>query len=103
MTAAAGGSVIALSRVQGGWRDRLRRYQVIIGGEQVASIRRGERLDLPVTPGRRTVSLKISWAGSPQLAVDLAPGEVVTLECAPGNLPPFGPGAGAYIGLRRTQ
>ena len=102
MTATDGGSVIALSRVQGGWRDRLRRYQVIVDGEQVASIKHGERLDLPVAPGRHTVSLKISWAGSPPLEVDVAPGEVVTLECAPGNVPPFGPGADAYIELRRT-
>lgn len=97
-----GGGVIALSRVPGGWRDRLRRYQVIIDGEPVASIKRGERLDLDVTAGQHTVFLRISWARSPRLEVDVAPGEVVSLECAPGNVPPFGPGADAYIVLRRT-
>ncbi len=102
MTAAPGGSVITLSRMPGGWRDRLRRYQVIIDGEQVAMIRRGERLDLPVTPGRHTVYLQISWARSPRLEVDVAPGEVIALECAPTNVPPYGPGADAYIELRRT-
>jgi hypothetical protein len=102
MTATAGGSVITLSRAPGGWRDRLRRYQVMIDGEQVATIKHGERLELPVPPGRHTVYLQISWARSPQLEVAVAPGDVVSLECAPSNVPPFGPGAEAYIELRRT-
>jgi hypothetical protein len=97
-----GVSAITLSRVGGGWRDRLRRYRVMIDGEQVASIKPGERVELPVTPGPHTISLKISWAGSPPLEVDLAPDEMATLECAPGRIPPFGPGADAYIDLRRT-
>lgn len=103
MTAAAGRSTIALTRARGGWRDRLRRYQVIIDGNHVASIRHGERLDLMVTPGQHTVSLRISWASSAALDVGVAPGEAVTLECAPGSAPPFGPGVGAYIELRRTS
>lgn len=103
MTAAPGGGVITLTRVPGGWRDRLRRYQVIVDDEQVAMIKRGERLSLPVTPGRHTVFLRISWARSPALEVDVAPGEAVALECAPGVVPPFGPGADAYIELRRTS
>ena len=102
MTAEPGGSVIALSRVPGAWRDRLRRYRVMIDGEPVAMIKRGQRIDLPVTPGRHTVFLQIDWARSPQLEVDLAPGQTVLLECASTNMPPFGPGAGAYIDLRRT-
>ena len=99
MTAAAGGSVITLSRALGGWRDRFRRYRVVVDGEQVASIGRGQRLDLPVPPGRHAVVLQVDWARSPQLEVDVAPGEVFTLECAPGNVPPPGAGADAYIDL----
>jgi hypothetical protein len=38
----------------------------------------------------------------PGVEVDLAPGQTLSLECAPTNLPPFGPGADAYIDLRRT-
>ena len=102
MTQPPGGSTITLSRAPGGWRDRLRRYQVMIDGEQVASIKHGERIDLPVTPGKHTVFLQISWARSPRLEVELAPGQVVTLECAPTNSPPLGPGADSYIDLRRT-
>lgn len=96
------GGVITLSRTASGWRDRLRRYQVIIDGQRVAVIKRGERLDLPVTAGRHTVHLRIDWAGSPQLPVDVRAGEVVALECEPGQVPPFGPGAENYIELRRA-
>jgi hypothetical protein len=102
MTEAPGASTIAVSRVPGGWKDRLRRYQVVIDGEQVAAIKHGERVDLPVTPGKHTVFMQISWARSPQLELDVAPGQVVTLECAPTGSPPVGPGAETYIDLRRT-
>jgi hypothetical protein len=57
--------------VPGGWRDRVRRYQVIIDGERVAMIKRGQRIDLPVTPGRHVIFLQIEWARSPQLDVDV--------------------------------
>ncbi|HEX4059653.1 MAG TPA: hypothetical protein VHY58_01415 [Streptosporangiaceae bacterium] len=105
MTEASGASTstITVSRVPGGWKDRLRRYQVVIDGEQVAAIKHGERVDLPVTPGKHTVFMKISWARSPQLELDVAPGQVVTLECAPTGSPPAGPGAATYIDLRRTS
>ena len=59
---APGGSAISLSRARGGWRDRLRRYRVMIDGEQVAMIKHGEHLNLPVAPGQHTVYLQISWA-----------------------------------------
>jgi len=102
MSAVPAGGAITLSRTVSGWRDRLRRYQVIIDGERVATIKRGECLNLPVTPGRHTVHLQISWARSRQLGLDVSPGEVVALECAPGHAPPFGPGAENYIELRRA-
>jgi hypothetical protein len=100
MSAASAGGVITLSRTASGWRDRLRRYQIIIDGERVATIKRGVRLDL--TAGRHTVHLQISWARSPQLGLEVSPGEVVALECAPGHARPFGPGAENYIELRRA-
>jgi hypothetical protein len=103
MTAEPAGSVITLSRLPGSRRDRLRRYRVMIDGEWVAMIKRGQRIDVPVTPGRHTVFLQVDWARSPQLEVDLAPGQTVSLECAPTNIPPFGPGADAYIDLRRAD
>jgi hypothetical protein len=103
MTAAPGGSVISVSRRPGGWRDRLRRYRVMIDGQQVAWIKNGQQVDVPVTPGRHTVFLQISWARSPRLEVDAAPGQTVSLQCAPTNMPPVGPGADAYIDLRRTD
>jgi hypothetical protein len=95
-------SVISLSRVLGGWRDRARRYQVIIDGAQAGWIKRGERLELPVAPGRHSVWLEISWARSPQLDVDVGAGETVSLECEPGTSMPLGAGSDVYIQLRRV-
>jgi len=100
MTAPPGESVIALARVPGGWRNRYLRYQVILDGKQAATISRGERLDLAVTPGQHVIFLRAGSGRSPQLQVDTAPGEVITLECAPASHPPVGAGANAYIELR---
>jgi hypothetical protein len=76
---------------------------VVVDGERVAWIKHGQRIDVPVTPGQHTVFLQISRGRSPQLKVDLARGQTVSLECAPTDVPPFGPGADAYVDLRRAD
>jgi hypothetical protein len=97
-----GGGVIALSRVEGVRRDRLAEYQIAMDGKRVAMIIAGERVELPVPPGRHTVFVQDGWARSPRLEVDAQPGQMIELECAPGTLPPYGHGVDNYVQLTRA-
>ena len=88
---------IVVSRDRGGWRDRARTYTVVVDGEQVARIKRGERVEMPVASGRHQVMMRINWGTSQTLDVDVRPGELVELACTTGRSQI---GAG-YIGLSR--
>lgn len=93
------GSTITLSRAKGGGRDLFRAYKVLVDDIEVAKIRRGRRLSLPVSAGHHTVRLTIDWCSSVPLELDLAPGASAELACAPA-----GPGftADTYIDLQRA-
>jgi hypothetical protein len=99
MSTLGAGAGIVLSRDRRGPRDLLRSYAVIVDGEQVAKIRRGQRLELPVAAGRHVIFLKIDWCKSPNVEFEAQPGEKIQLTCAPG-----GPdiNAESYIRLQRV-
>jgi len=49
-------------------------------------LKRGEQLSFVVPPGMHTVVARIDkWWGSPELLLDVAPGQVHTLNVAPGG------------------
>src|SRR5450759_3770666 len=98
MSAPAGDADVVLSRERRGPRDLLRSYAVIIDGEQVAKIKRGQRLELSVSPGRHVIFLKIDWCRSPEVEIEATPGQKIQLTCAPGG-PNFN--AESYIQLQR--
>jgi hypothetical protein len=108
MSAASGGATIVLTRESRGWRDRARSYMVMLDDAEVAKVRRGQRVELPVTPGHHEVFLKISWCRSPAVAVDAQPGDVIELFCAPGGSASEGLGdvlgdSQNYITLTRVE
>lgn len=76
-------ATIHIERELGGLADRLRAYRVILDGHEVGKIRRGERITLDVDPGRHEIYLKIDWARSPTITLELAPKEEGRLVCAP--------------------
>jgi hypothetical protein len=82
-----GRATIHIRREPGGLADRSRAYRVVLDGHEVGKLRRGERITLDVDPGRHEVYLKIDWARSPTIAVELAPKEEPRLVCAPGASP----------------
>ena len=107
MSTASDGAAIVLTRARGGWRDRARGYVVMIDDQEVAKVRRSQRLELPVTPGRHEVFLKIDWCRSPTVTVDAQPGEIIQLFCEPGGSPREGlrdvtGNTGSYITLVRS-
>jgi hypothetical protein len=82
-----GGATIVLSRKREGYRDFLRSYVVLVDSEEVAKIKRGQTVELPITAGSHEVFLKIDWCRSPALHIQASPGEVVKLFCEPGVKP----------------
>jgi hypothetical protein len=86
MTSSLGSESAAILRVKRerrGRRDRLRSYSVVVDSEVAAKIRPGQTVELPVAQGAHSVQIAIDWARSPELGVEVAPGETVELRCAP--------------------
>ena len=99
MSAPAESANLVLSRERRGPRDLFRSYTVMIDGKEVARIKRGQRLELPITPGPHVIFLKIDWCHSPYVEIETAAGQAIQLTCVPGA-PGFD--AESYIQLQRS-
>jgi hypothetical protein len=76
---------LVVRRPAGGWRDRLRKYQIDLDGHVVGFVERGGAFVLDVAPGRYGVRASLDWGQSPVLPVDVYPGQVVVLKVEPGG------------------
>lgn len=76
---------IIIKRKSAFLRDRLRRYKVLIDGEERGRIRNGKTVSFDVAPGRHTLRVTIDWAGSPEATVSLEEGDTVSFIVAPGG------------------
>lgn len=76
-------SSLEIERPGGRVRDKLRRYRVWIDGSIHGTLRAGERRCFEVSPGQHTLRVTIDWGSSPQLDVDVAPGEAARFKCVP--------------------
>lgn len=85
MTSSADSAMIVLTRDRQGSRDIFRSYSVIVDDAQVAKVKRGQTLRLPVSPGRHEVYLRIDWCRSPSVDISASPGEIINLRCAPAG------------------
>jgi hypothetical protein len=75
-------SQIALKRLRRPLGDVLRTYKVVIDGNTVGDIRRGETKTFDVPPGRHEIHLEIDWAKSRNLELNLSSGDVASLTCS---------------------
>jgi hypothetical protein len=91
-------SSIVVSRDRRGWRDRARSYGIVIDGKQVAKIKRGQRIELPIASGWHEILMRINWGDSQSIQLDVLPGESIQLFCTTGSSQ-LGTG---YIGLGRV-
>ena len=82
-----GSATVVISRKSGGWRDRARSYVVLIDDQQAAKIKHGQRIEVPVPPGRHELHLKISWCSSRSFTFEAQPGEAAEFYCEPGGRP----------------
>jgi hypothetical protein len=62
--------------------DRLKRYRVIVDGEMVGRLRRGETGSYVTSAGEHEVWIRIDWCRSPVVKLALREGDSVRLECA---------------------
>ena len=76
---------IVVTRPQGFYQDALRRYTILIDGQGVGVLKRGESLRHTVQAGSHDVVAKIDWSGSPRTQVDVPPGGTVRLRVGPGS------------------
>jgi hypothetical protein len=60
----------------------LRRLVVDLDGQQVAALKQGESVDLPVSAGTYAVAGRMDWTRSPALEVEIAEGQQVRVEVA---------------------
>jgi hypothetical protein len=80
-------AAIHVDRQAGGYTDRARAYKVLVDGEERGAVKQGKGIEIEVDPGPHRVKMKVDWAGSPTLEVDLAEGERAEFLCAPNASP----------------
>ena len=78
-------ATIIIERRTAPFRDRYRRYKVLLDNQLVGCLRWGESRSFDVLPGLHTLRLRIDWSGSPERHPHLAPGETATFVCRPSG------------------
>lgn len=58
----------------------MRDYNIFIDGQQVGTIANGESKDFPTTAGRHTVTAKIDWCSSQDIAIDVKDNQTKRLK-----------------------
>ena len=74
---------ITVTRPTTAWRDRARKYKVLLDGTVSAEISHGETASLEVAPGPHEVRGKIDWCTTPPVVV--TGDEELTLQTGTGN------------------
>jgi hypothetical protein len=74
---------IALTRPTDYRVDRLRAYRIFIDGKKMARIKPGETKVFTVAPGQHDLQLKIDWASSERLRVNIGDSDRAEFVCAP--------------------
>ncbi len=76
---------LRVERAADGYRDRFRTYAVVLDGRAVGRIKRGQAIEIAVSPGAHVAMLRIDWCASPHLTFSVSPGEVAVLACRSGG------------------
>jgi hypothetical protein len=80
-------AAIHVDREAGGYTDRARAYKVLVDGEERGTVKHAEGVEIEVEPGAHQLQMKLDWAGSPTLDVEIADGERAEFVCAPNATP----------------
>jgi hypothetical protein len=98
---------LRIERAAQGYRDRLRSYAVILDGREAGRVKRGQAIEIAVSPGSHVAMLKLDWCSSPRLTFAVSPGEVAMLACRPGGSLMSAPwdvlfARGGYVAIERV-
>jgi hypothetical protein len=70
-------------RIDYPWTPRVARYRsfrVFIDGKRAGSVKNGTSTDIPTTPGKHVLQVKMDWLKSPDVMVAVQPGGTVSLR-----------------------
>jgi hypothetical protein len=76
---------LVIERPRKGSRDIFRSYKILVDGALIGKLERGQRLVREVAAGRHVVRGVIDWAGSPEVAIDVADGGEAHMIISPGG------------------
>ena len=57
-----------------------RYFRIFLNGKELGEIADGETKDFIASAGRHTITAKVDWCGSPDLAIDINDNETKTLK-----------------------
>lgn len=80
-------AVIHVDRQAAGYTDRARAYKVLVDGDERGSLKAGEGVEIEVEPGSHELQMRIDWASSPMIEVELAEGARAEFACAANASP----------------
>jgi hypothetical protein len=61
--------------------DRFRKYGILLDGELVDFLRRGEEKEIPVSPGKHIIQLQIDWARSNSIKFTISDNKMLKFVC----------------------
>ena len=64
-----------------GFKDMVRAYTVVLDGQHVGSLRRGQEITLQTTAGTHELQLEIDWCSSKQVSFSIAETQTKSFEC----------------------
>jgi hypothetical protein len=79
--------LIHIARRANAYQDRARAYKVMLDGEEVGRVKRGESVSFDAAPGAHQLQMKIDWATSEPVDIQVAPGQDLHFECWPNSTP----------------
>jgi hypothetical protein len=85
MSDTRGTAGIRIEREAAPWRDRARKYKVLVDAREIGTVADGETQEFRLEPGEHSLRLKLDWAGSATVPLTLAAGEVAAFQCRPGG------------------
>ncbi|HEX3898998.1 MAG TPA: hypothetical protein VHW74_07480 [Mycobacteriales bacterium] len=74
---------IRIQREANAYADRRRKYRILVDGEELGAIGRGDTIDIPLDPGRHSVWMRIDWTGSEMATFVLEADETIEFVCRP--------------------
>jgi hypothetical protein len=78
---------IIVQRETKGFGDRFRSYRVVLDGETVGRVKRGESFSVEADAGAHQLHFAVDWARSPSVDLALAEQEQAVVRCWPNVRP----------------